>query len=101
MSDFSTGCITAANTIIGWLHRNGHHDIAAKVTTAWNDGSIVATLAPAPADPTALAPTPAPAEFARSQGYTGDQCTHCNSMRMKTAGHCMVCEDCGTTTGCS
>jgi hypothetical protein len=36
-----------------------------------------------------------------SMGYTGDQCTNCNSMRMKVSGHCMVCEDCGTTTGCS
>jgi len=35
------------------------------------------------------------------QGYTGDQCSNCNSMRMKVSGHCMVCEDCGTTTGCS
>jgi ribonucleoside-diphosphate reductase alpha chain len=38
---------------------------------------------------------------AQMQGYTGDQCTTCNSMRMKVSGHCMVCEDCGTTTGCS
>jgi ribonucleoside-diphosphate reductase alpha chain len=34
-------------------------------------------------------------------GYTGDQCSHCSSMRMKISGHCQVCEDCGTTTGCS
>jgi ribonucleoside-diphosphate reductase alpha chain len=38
---------------------------------------------------------------AQMQGYTGDQCGTCNSMRMKVSGHCMVCEDCGTTTGCS
>ena len=38
---------------------------------------------------------------AQMQGYTGDQCSSCNSMRMKVSGHCMVCEDCGTTTGCS
>jgi ribonucleoside-diphosphate reductase alpha chain len=38
---------------------------------------------------------------ARMKGYTGDQCSNCNSMRMKVSGHCMVCEDCGTTTGCS
>ncbi|WP_417308894.1 vitamin B12-dependent ribonucleotide reductase [Devosia sp.] len=38
---------------------------------------------------------------AQMQGYTGDQCSTCNSMRMKVSGHCMVCEDCGTTTGCS
>lgn len=40
-------------------------------------------------------------EAARDAGYTGDQCSTCNSMRMKISGHCLVCEDCGTTTGCS
>ena len=38
---------------------------------------------------------------ARMKGYTGDQCSNCSSMRMKVSGHCLVCEDCGTTTGCS
>jgi len=38
---------------------------------------------------------------ARMKGYTGDQCSNCSSMRMKVSGHCEVCEDCGTTTGCS
>jgi hypothetical protein len=38
---------------------------------------------------------------ARQSGYTGDQCTNCNSIRMRVAGHCLVCEECGTTTGCS
>jgi hypothetical protein len=38
---------------------------------------------------------------AKAQGYTGDQCSNCNSMRLKIDGHCLVCEDCGTTTGCS
>jgi ribonucleoside-diphosphate reductase alpha chain len=53
-------------------------------------------------------PSPPPSQDARAlrqeaqmKGYTGDQCTTCNSMRMKVSGHCMVCEDCGTTTGCS
>lgn len=35
------------------------------------------------------------------QGYTGDMCSNCNSFRMKISGHCQVCEECGTTTGCS
>lgn len=39
--------------------------------------------------------------MAKAQGYTGDECSNCHGMRMKMAGHCMVCEDCGTTTGCS
>jgi ribonucleoside-diphosphate reductase alpha chain len=38
---------------------------------------------------------------ARMKGYTGDQCTNCGSMRVRQNGTCAVCEDCGTTTGCS
>src|SRR5690606_32101164 len=33
----------------------------------------------------------------RQQGYTGSQCSNCNSLRMKVSGHCEVCEECGTT----
>jgi hypothetical protein len=48
---------------------------------------------------------PGPSQIDRNQalgmGYTGDQCDNCNSMKMKISGHCKVCEDCGTTTGCS
>ena len=59
-----------------------------------------AELNPIPSPP----PSQDPAQLrsqAQMQGYTGDQCSNCNSMRMKVSGHCMVCEDCGTTTGCS
>lgn len=38
---------------------------------------------------------------ARSAGYTGSICDICGSTRMRVAGHCMVCEECGSTTGCS
>lgn len=38
---------------------------------------------------------------AQSFGYTGEQCSNCSSMRMKRNGSCIVCEDCGSTTGCS
>lgn len=38
---------------------------------------------------------------ARAQGFTGDACTSCGSMKMKRNGSCMVCIECGTTTGCS
>lgn len=38
---------------------------------------------------------------AKVQGYTGEQCENCGSMRVKQNGTCKVCEDCGTTTGCS
>jgi ribonucleoside-diphosphate reductase alpha chain len=39
--------------------------------------------------------------IARAQGFTGDACSSCGSMKMKRNGSCMVCIECGTTTGCS
>ncbi len=41
------------------------------------------------------------ADFSRRAGYTGDGCTSCGSMRVRRNGTCVVCEDCGTTSGCS
>lgn len=38
---------------------------------------------------------------ARQQGFTGDQCGACGSMKMKRNGTCILCLDCGETTGCS
>jgi ribonucleoside-diphosphate reductase alpha chain len=38
---------------------------------------------------------------AKVQGYSGEQCENCGSMRVKQNGTCKVCEDCGMTTGCS
>ena len=38
---------------------------------------------------------------AKSMGYTGEQCTNCSSIRVKRNGTCLLCEDCGTTSGCS
>lgn len=46
-------------------------------------------------------PTMTQGEMARAQGYTGDCCTTCGQFRMKQSGHCLVCDACGTTTGCS
>ena len=40
-------------------------------------------------------------DAARAFGYTGNQCETCFSMRMKVAGHCEVCEECGSSSGCS
>jgi ribonucleoside-diphosphate reductase alpha chain len=36
-----------------------------------------------------------------SMGYTGEMCTQCGSARVKRNGSCVVCEDCGSTSGCS
>jgi ribonucleoside-diphosphate reductase alpha chain len=41
------------------------------------------------------------ADLSRRAGYTGDGCTACSSMRVRRNGTCVVCEDCGTTSGCS
>lgn len=38
---------------------------------------------------------------AQTFGYTGEHCTNCGSMRVKRNGSCTVCEDCGSTSGCS
>ncbi len=38
---------------------------------------------------------------AKVQGFSGEQCENCGSMRVKQNGTCKVCEDCGMTTGCS
>ncbi len=38
---------------------------------------------------------------AKSFGYTGEHCTNCGSMRVKRNGSCTVCDDCGSTSGCS
>ena len=38
---------------------------------------------------------------AQSLGYTGEMCGTCGSSRVKRNGSCTVCEDCGSTSGCS
>jgi ribonucleoside-diphosphate reductase alpha chain len=38
---------------------------------------------------------------AKALGYSGEQCPVCGSMKMKRNGSCLVCIDCGETTGCS
>jgi ribonucleoside-diphosphate reductase alpha chain len=38
---------------------------------------------------------------AKAIGYTGEQCEFCGSIRVKRSGSCTVCEDCGSTSGCS
>jgi hypothetical protein len=35
------------------------------------------------------------------RGYSGEQCTTCHSLRVRINGTCLICDDCGTTTGCS
>ncbi len=39
--------------------------------------------------------------LARSKGYTGESCRECGSMKVRRNGTCTLCEDCGSTSGCS
>src|SRR5690606_23748272 len=41
------------------------------------------------------------ADRARRAGYTGESCSSCGSIRVRRNGTCVVCDDCGTTSGCS
>lgn len=36
-----------------------------------------------------------------ARGYTGDACPDCGSFTMIHNGTCLVCDNCGRTTGCS
>lgn len=36
---------------------------------------------------------------ARQQGYSGQRCWRCRSYRLRPAGSCALCEDCGETSG--
>lgn len=38
---------------------------------------------------------------AKELGFTGEQCSNCQSSRVTRNGSCTVCLDCGQTTGCS
>lgn len=64
-------------------------------------GETTTAALPPSLDEGAFSPGRMTAEGARAQGYTGNTCSHCGGVRMQVAGHCEVCSDCGTTTGCS
>jgi hypothetical protein len=38
---------------------------------------------------------------AREAGFSGDVCERCQGSRMRRNGSCLLCSDCGETTGCS
>jgi hypothetical protein len=54
-------------------------------------------------DPTGLGPATGPSaiEEARAKGYSGNPCTTCGSLDTRYDGTCLVCDNCGTTSGCS
>lgn len=100
---FAHGANAALHHIALFVTRIGHDDIAERIKAAWADNTLVeqAPAAIAPTDPTVVGPARMSRDQAREQGFTGNQCSNCGSMRMKVSGHCEVCAECGTTTGCS
>lgn len=49
----------------------------------------------------AITPEERAVREARAKGYTGERCPGCKSLRLKRNGTCALCEECGSTTGCS
>ena len=91
---FEEATLAAFNLCCNWLAANGH----AVAATALGHHLNGLDAPPAPID---LQPADTKRTIAVQQGFTGNQCSNCNSMHMKVSGHCEVCSDCGTTTGCS
>ena len=94
--DFEDGSIAAANAIIGFLRGRGFSEAADATLAAWNDGTITGPVI----EPSRTQET-RDRGAAVLQGFTGDQCDNCGSMKMQQTGHCKTCAECGTTTGCS
>lgn len=63
-----------------------------------HEGRAPRTLHAEPALPN---PTLTQGEIAKASGYTGDVCGTCQSLKVRRNGSCLVCDECGTTTGCS
>jgi len=64
-------------------------------------GALAAAFSTAAAPFAAEAPRSMPMDQAKRAGYTGESCASCGSVRVRRNGTCVVCEDCGTTSGCS
>jgi len=105
---FEDGSIAACNAILGFMQRRGiaGGDI---VLAAWNAGALIeapqTVVVADPAPPTLIRGEIGAPKLGRKEaiqsGYTGDTCTVCESIRVKRNGSCLVCEECGQTTGCS
>lgn len=94
--------IVASNgQIMRTLHPAALGEHRPAVELALSNLLLEQTVAPNPEPTSASTGLLTQGEIARQQGYTGDCCSHCHQFRMKQSGHCMVCDACGTTTGCS
>jgi len=100
-SPADSASVDTCNTILAWLHANGGGLWASRIKGAWEDGSLLPAPRSNRVEALDIAPPRMTHAVARGQGFTGNSCTQCGSMRMQVAGHCEVCQECGTTTGCS
>lgn len=48
----------------------------------------------------AVALASSPSLSPKLQGFTGNQCPKCFSMKMLATGHCETCQNCGETSSC-
>lgn len=76
---------------------DGADAIVAKLTS-W--GAHVTTEAAATGKFRALISEMSPMPHTPTSSYSEDPCCNCGGMRMRRAGACRVCEDCGTSEGC-
>lgn len=88
------------------LLRDGHdaHTLAATEGKAQNDvlHQAVEELTGTPAiTRPATVDMLTQGEIARTQGFTGDCCAGCGGFSMRRNGTCLLCVECGATTGCS
>jgi hypothetical protein len=72
------------------------HGAAATVEAVTPWGAHVRTAAAATGQFRALSAEMRPEPVA----YTGNCCDTCGSVRLRRAGACLVCEDCGSNSGC-
>ncbi len=97
---FEEGSLVACNAILLFLISQNEGALAARMRSAWDDGIIGSDWAALQALDQAKRRA-LESEAARGQGFTGDECPKCSSMKMVHTGHCNTCQSCGETTGCS
>lgn len=76
------------------------HDTLASVRELTEWGALLDAPAAATGQFRALHSEMAPVGEGRDSGYTGDPCDLCGSMKVRRSGTCLLCDNCGTTTGC-
>jgi hypothetical protein len=98
--DFTLGSLLAIKAAAHWIREQGTNDLAVALEREW-DAGIVGEMYLAKIRQEQSVRTVETRGTAVAKGYTGDECSNCGGMHMRISGHCMVCEDCGETTGCS